>query len=257
MQPRASEGATNRRSSTITAIVGATTFVAAITGVIWVLSKEKPGFFSQTQSEAPWPVTTGAELIGAAAIVIAAVSGSWFTGRWAYKSQREQLEAAREQFDAEQHASALSNDREQRTAVAGLRAQRLRDAYSEYLGHFGRARLLAVRFWAALQTQGHSEDTVNIHGQLLEAQGDMTLAATRVQLVASPQLMLEVIGFENDFGHFVSGLVTDDTPKFDLKPHTLALAALTVKVWKVVKELEEGADFSMSVEPGDEAKTDT
>lgn len=224
-------------------IVGAVVVATAGFEVDW-------GFLGGKQADAPWVATSVGEILGSLAIVVAAVSGSWLTGRWAHRGELARQAAAEARAEREQEARRVAELTARQLQVADRRAERLRVAYAAFLVAHSELKMALL---AAVATRGSGAPKSKVSPLLeaaLEANQNLEKAGADLILVSTPQVMFAVMEVQSDFQRLALDALQGDggTDGLDLKPHTMALVLLTGSVWQALKDLDEGNDFEMTVD---------
>lgn len=187
--------------------------------------------------------------IWVAIITVAGTSlGTWIGHHWANRQQVQTLDRTAELAREARASGSVRRSEDQKLALAGQRAERLRVATSDYLGAFSDYHMGVARFSAELESSGESARTAAAGENLQSAIKELELCGTRLQMAGTPELMVEVIGNVWNAANFV-GVVMQDGAMDGLKAVNLEKQGLTMLAWKQIKAFEEGGDIPMTVPP--------
>lgn len=190
--------------------------------------------------DSPWWV----DLFGSLAIVVAAVAGSWFTGRWAYRSQNDRLDR---EFDQARERDEL----ERRRAVSDQRGERLRAAYSEFMKFISALDSEVVSFIASSDINMGKE----YHRERLKATTEslqgLNRSAVILQMAGTPQMAAEVDEAMVAFRDWAQLDITEDERAKRRTLSTRALRTLRDRVIRTLEVLEEGMPLAEALAAAD------
>jgi len=216
---------------------------------VMTLMLRNSNFWTLTSEEAPWIVTSSGAFVSSAAIVLAALGGAWLGGRSALKTQEALLAQQREQADADRKAAEARDEQKRARVVADARSERLRTTYAEHIAEVSAIKLLLAKLQTELVTAGESKAASEYLLEIMHRQVALQAITSRLQLVVSPALIGDVVEFEYNLGQQVTLVSMQQVKDFDLKPLSIMQFGLTMKVWRLLKDLDEGKDFEMVLDP--------